>query len=78
MIVGRQTQGSRLGTGKLSKWKAYYSWKGKQHHLGYFDTKEQAIDSRKKPYRFHGAKVDDCHNFNRYLKIVAKITGIIT
>jgi len=25
------------------KWKAYYSWKCKQYHLGYFDSKEDAI-----------------------------------
>lgn len=37
----------------------------------------ERFELRKKPYRFHGAKVDDDHAFNRYLKIVAEITGII-
>lgn len=37
----------------------------------------ERFELRKKAYRFHGAKVDDDHTFNRYLKIVAEITGIM-
>lgn len=29
------------------KWKAYYNYKGKQYHIGYFNTKEEAINARK-------------------------------
>jgi hypothetical protein len=31
-----------------NKWKAYYYIKGKQIHLGYFNTKKEALEARKK------------------------------